>query len=50
MPGVVRYLSYKDIPPEGSNYFYPNAEPEEVFCSNQILYAGQVLGLILAGK
>ena len=52
LPGVIRYLDYTDIPPEGVNNFTPTdqGQPEEVFCSSDVLYAGQAVGLILAGQ
>lgn len=52
MPGVVKYLTYADIPPGGINNFMPpsGGSAEELFCSNEILYAGQALGLIIAGN
>ncbi|KDR17215.1 hypothetical protein L798_08320, partial [Zootermopsis nevadensis] len=51
MPGVVAFLSAKDIP--GENSFIPLGlislfEDEELFCSGDIKYAGQPLGLVLA--
>ncbi|XP_069693946.1 uncharacterized protein [Periplaneta americana] len=51
IPGVIKFLRDKDIP--GSNDFTPSnltffEEPEEVFCSGKIKYAGQPLGLIVA--
>ncbi|ELT96233.1 hypothetical protein CAPTEDRAFT_161264 [Capitella teleta] len=50
IPGVRQYLTYADIPTAGSNNFMPQDgfSPEEIFCSNEVLYAGQCLGLILA--
>ncbi|KAL3841842.1 hypothetical protein ACJMK2_019941 [Sinanodonta woodiana] len=48
IPGVVRVLTRADIP--GINNFinFPNSTAEEVFCSGQVLYAGQGIGLVLA--
>ncbi|KAK3581554.1 hypothetical protein CHS0354_031894 [Potamilus streckersoni] len=48
IPGVVRVLTRADIP--GTNNFinFPNSTAEEVFCSGQVLYAGQGIGLVLA--
>ncbi|XP_060068194.1 uncharacterized protein LOC132548355 isoform X2 [Ylistrum balloti] len=46
-PGVVKFLEAKDIP--GVNNCYPTAEfPEELFCSGQVSFSGQPLGLIIA--
>ncbi|KAH9519698.1 hypothetical protein Btru_070662 [Bulinus truncatus] len=52
-PGVVRYISAADIPKEGINDFMscmliPVIQPEEVFVTKEVSYAGQALGLILA--
>ncbi|XP_021929641.1 indole-3-acetaldehyde oxidase-like [Zootermopsis nevadensis] len=51
VPGVLKFLCAKDIP--GLNNFTPVDLPsfeeyEEVFCSGEIKYAGQPLGLIVA--
>ena len=48
MPGVVQFLQASDIP--GVNNFMPGMGTEEIFCSGQIEYAGQALGLIIAGE
>ncbi|XP_069131710.1 xanthine dehydrogenase-like [Argopecten irradians] len=48
-PGVVKFLEAKDIP--GINNCYPMAMvdmPEELFCSGQVSFYGQPLGLIIA--
>ncbi|XP_069694441.1 xanthine dehydrogenase-like isoform X2 [Periplaneta americana] len=51
MPGVVAFLSAKDIP--GKNNFIPvgllgMVEEEELFCSGNIKYAGQPVGVVVA--
>ncbi|XP_064601061.1 xanthine dehydrogenase-like [Liolophura sinensis] len=47
MSGVVKFLSAPDVP--GTNNCFPgSAAGEELFCSNQVLYAGQPVGLIVA--
>uniref|UniRef100_T1JJD0 FAD-binding PCMH-type domain-containing protein n=1 Tax=Strigamia maritima TaxID=126957 RepID=T1JJD0_STRMM len=54
MPGVLAFLTHKDIPgknicvPMARSFFYP--ESEELFCSGNVLYAGQSLGLIVAER
>ncbi|XP_058124986.1 uncharacterized protein LOC131281799 [Anopheles ziemanni] len=49
-PGVVAFYSAKDIP--GTNNFMPaslgNTDVEEVFCSGEVLYHGQPVGVLLA--
>ncbi|XP_015777058.1 PREDICTED: indole-3-acetaldehyde oxidase-like [Acropora digitifera] len=49
LPGVVRYITVKDIPKGGINSFVPATySPEEIFCSGEVIYAGQALGIIVA--
>lgn len=51
MDGVVRFLTYKDIPKGGINNSQPNATtPEPVFCETESAFAGQAVGLIIASK
>ncbi|KAJ8719964.1 hypothetical protein PYW07_012007 [Mythimna separata] len=52
-PGVIKFYSAKDIP--GLNSFTPAEDPvysinEEVFCSGQVKYFNQPIGLIVADK
>ncbi|BFZ04907.1 hypothetical protein BsWGS_07946 [Bradybaena similaris] len=51
IPGVVRFIQASDIP--GVNDWRPHAyyaenENQELLCSQQVLYAGQPLGILLA--
>lgn len=52
IPGVVAFYGAKDIP--GFNNFMPlgfkafNLVPEQVFCSDKLLYHGQPVGILLA--
>ncbi|GFG40150.1 hypothetical protein Cfor_02488, partial [Coptotermes formosanus] len=53
IPGIVAFLSAKDIP--GKNSFIPvgiltMVEDEEIFCSGEIKYAGQPFGLVVANS
>lgn len=53
IPGIVAFLSAKDIP--GKNSFIPvglfaMVEDEELFCSGNIKYAGQAFGLVVANS
>lgn len=49
LPGVLKYISVSDIPKGGVNNFMPASfDPEELFSSGDVLYAGQALGLIIA--
>ncbi|XP_071104762.1 uncharacterized protein [Haliotis cracherodii] len=48
-PGVLKYISAADIPQGGRNSFSATFFlPEEIFCSGQVLYSGQPIGLIVA--
>lgn len=49
MPGVVDFLTASSIPAKGENSFNGDDDPEEIFSSGSVLYAGQALGLIIAG-
>ncbi|XP_049943149.1 uncharacterized protein LOC126419914 [Schistocerca serialis cubense] len=50
VPGVVAYYDAKDIP--GKNSFYPKSffsfTEEEIFCSGNVKYNGQPVGMIVA--
>lgn len=51
LPGVVAFYSAKDIP--GSNTFMPAKaqlvfEPEEIFCSSDVKFFEQPVGIIVA--
>jgi xanthine dehydrogenase/oxidase len=51
MPGVVTFVSAKDIPKKGVNNFLSPcgfSYPEQVFAADESLYAGQALGIIIA--
>uniref|UniRef100_A0A8C4QXE0 Aldehyde oxidase n=1 Tax=Eptatretus burgeri TaxID=7764 RepID=A0A8C4QXE0_EPTBU len=49
MPGAVRVLQASDIPPGGHNTFMPPPfAPEEMLCSQEVLYAGQPIAFCLA--
>ncbi|CAL1529227.1 unnamed protein product [Lymnaea stagnalis] len=53
MPGVVRFLTAKDIPEGGKNDWMGSSglfyfRQEEIFATKQISYCGQTVGLILA--
>ncbi len=44
---MVQFIQASDIP--GVNDFMPGHDTEEIFCSGTVEYAGQALGLIIAG-
>jgi len=54
MSGVVAFLSSKDIPENGVNRYLTSIigsfpfQPQELFASKEILFAGQAVGLIVA--
>ncbi|XP_028411467.1 xanthine dehydrogenase/oxidase-like [Dendronephthya gigantea] len=45
IPGVLKYISAKDIP--GENNFVPEGK-EKIFCEDDVEYAGQAVGMIIA--
>ncbi|XP_046360646.2 indole-3-acetaldehyde oxidase-like [Haliotis rufescens] len=48
-PGVLKYISADDIGTNRNNFREPSAGGvEELFCSGQVLYSGQPIGLIVA--
>jgi xanthine dehydrogenase molybdopterin-binding subunit B len=49
MPGVLRFITAKDIP--GVNNFIGAVDsPEQIFCDGEAAYAGQGVGVIIAGR
>lgn len=51
VPGAECFISANDIPEGGENNFAQAfGQPEEVLCSGHVLYAGQPVGLIVAGR
>ncbi len=49
MPGVLRFITAKDIP--GVNNFVGAFDSTEtIFCDGEVGYAGQGVGVIIAGK
>ena len=51
MSGVVKFITASDI--AGTNSFVPEVQgfkPEEILCSGQVLFAGQAIGLVVAGE
>ena len=55
VPGVVKILFANDIKGENSfclteNFIFPSSVKEEIFCTSDVLYAGQGIGLVLAGR
>ncbi|XP_041363518.1 xanthine dehydrogenase-like [Gigantopelta aegis] len=52
LPGVVDFITEEHIPRTGVNNYlrkeHFDMKPEEIFCSGTVLYAGQVVGIILA--
>jgi xanthine dehydrogenase/oxidase len=47
-PGVVSWISHKDIPPERNLWSASETPDEEVFPISEVLHYGQVIGLIAA--
>lgn len=49
MKGVVAYLDHKDVPGLNAGYVSMfGGEPEELFCTGKVKYAGQPVGMIVA--
>lgn len=50
IPGVLKYISAKDIP--GENNFVAGVfhGKEKIFCEEDVEYAGQAVGMIIASK
>jgi xanthine dehydrogenase molybdopterin-binding subunit B len=55
LPGVVQYIAASDIPEGGENNAFARytvwpLPKQEVFTSGKIEFAGQAIGMILAGQ
>ncbi|KAI3481440.1 hypothetical protein L1887_56142 [Cichorium endivia] len=48
MPGVVDFITYKDIPAGGSNIWNPPSMDETFFAEDTVYTVGQIIGLIVA--
>ena len=48
MPGVVDFVTYKDIPDGGSNIWNPPAMDETFFAEDKVYTVGQIIGVIVA--
>jgi xanthine dehydrogenase/oxidase len=48
VPGVVSWISQKDIPPERNLWSVSDTPDEEVFPISEVLHCGQIIGLIAA--
>lgn len=48
MPGVLKFITVKDIPGE-NNFVGAFDSPEKIFCDENVDYAGQGVGVIVAG-
>lgn len=48
MPGVVDFITYKDIPEGGSNIWNPPSMDETFFAEDKVYTVGQIIGLIVA--
>ncbi|SNX84972.1 probable xanthine dehydrogenase [Melanopsichium pennsylvanicum] len=48
MPGVVDFITYKDIPEGGSNVWGPPAMDEMFFAEDKVYTVGQIIGVIVA--
>ncbi|KAI0229746.1 Xanthine dehydrogenase/oxidase [Lamellibrachia satsuma] len=46
MPGVVDFISYKDVP--GDNCFGVGPQDQQVFAVDKVMYQGQIIGAIVA--
>jgi xanthine dehydrogenase molybdopterin-binding subunit B len=51
MPGVMKFITAKDIPGVNNSIGYFKCQQvEKIFCDKEVEYAGQGVGLIIAGK
>ncbi|KAJ1026109.1 hypothetical protein NDA18_003768 [Ustilago nuda] len=48
MPGVVDFVTYKDIPEGGSNVWNPPSMDETFFAESKVYTVGQIVGVIVA--
>ncbi|SPO26453.1 probable xanthine dehydrogenase [Ustilago trichophora] len=48
MPGVVDFITYKDIPEGGSNIWNPPSMDETFFAEDKVYTVGQIIGVIVA--
>ncbi len=48
MPGVVDFITYKDIPAGGSNIWNPPSMDETFFAEDTVYTVGQIIGLVVA--
>ncbi len=48
MPGVVDFITYKDIPEGGSNVWNPPSMDETFFAEDKVYTVGQIIGVIVA--
>ncbi|GAC99094.1 xanthine dehydrogenase/oxidase [Pseudozyma hubeiensis SY62] len=48
MPGVVDFVTYKDIPEGGSNIWNPPSMDETFFAEDKVYTVGQIIGVIVA--
>ena len=49
MSGVLKFIKAEDIPGD-NNFAGFMGNKEEIFCTGDVIYAGQGVGVIVAGK